>query len=116
MQNSFPITFHIYLKVFWACCAKSSFYFIANVIIVYEFSIWLWKFPFNVFIRIILFILCQIAVPFIGFPFSFFAGLYLILSSVARFSSSWGYYFTKLSGIDVYYGTKSVENGMPSTK
>ena len=35
----------------------------------------------------------------------------MILSSVARFSSSWGYYFTKLSGIDVYYGTKSVENG-----
>jgi len=52
----------------------------------------------------------------VSFPFSFFAGLYLILSSVARFSSSWGYYFTKLSGIDVYYGTKSVENGMPSTK
>lgn len=69
------------------------------------------KFPFNVFIRIILFILCQIAVPFIGFPFSFFAGLYLILSSVARFSSSWGYYFTKLSGIDVHYETKSVKNG-----
>ena len=35
----------------------------------------------------------------------------MILSSVDRFSSSWGYYFTKLSGIDVYYETKSVENG-----
>lgn len=66
------------------------------------------------FIRIILFILCQIAVPFIGFPFSFFAGLYLILSSVARFSSSWGYYFTKLSGINVYYETKSVKDGNAS--
>lgn len=35
----------------------------------------------------------------------------MILSSVARFSSSWGYYFTKLSGIDVHYETKSVKNG-----
>ena len=66
------------------------------------------------FIRIILFILCQIAVPFIGFPFSFFAGLYLILSSVARFSSSWDYYFTKLSGSDVYYESKSVKDGNAS--
>jgi hypothetical protein len=28
--------------------------------------------------------------------------------------SSWGYYFTKLSGIYVYYETKSVENGNAS--
>ena len=35
----------------------------------------------------------------------------MILSSVARFSSSWGYYFTMLSGIDVHYETKSVKNG-----
>ena len=71
--------------------------------------------PSMFFTRIILFILCQIAVPFIGFPFSFFAGLYLILSSVARFSSSWGYYFTKLSGINVYY-RRALKMGMPANK
>ena len=48
---------------------------------------------------------------FYRISFFIFAGLYLILSSVARFSSSWGYYFTKLSGIDVHYETKSVKNG-----
>lgn len=37
-----------------------------------------------------------------------------MLSSVARFSSSWGYYFTKLSGINVYYETKSVKDGNAS--
>jgi|GEM_PF-699099 len=66
--------------------------------------------PFIVFICIILFIICQITVPFKRLPFSFFAGLYLILLSVTRFSSSWSYYFTKYSGFDVYYETKSVEN------
>ena len=66
--------------------------------------------PFIVFICIILFIICQITVPFKRLPFSFFAGLYLILLSVTRFSSSWGYYFIKFSGFD-YYETKSVENG-----
>ena len=48
---------------------------------------------------------------FCRISFSFFAGLYLILTSVTRFSSGWGYYFTKLSGIDVHYETKSVKNG-----
>jgi hypothetical protein len=67
--------------------------------------------PFIVFICIILFIICQITVPFKGLPFSFFAGLYLILLSVTRLSSIWSYYFTKFSCFNVYYETKRAENG-----